>query len=380
MDVLIYGDTIRSADLRHEIPAPVGDPFLYAERDARATAVVSQLDADTVRGARPGIELLLPEELGFDDLVEDGLDLEDALLEVAQRACVRLGVAGAVVPPDFPLALADRLRPAGIDLEVSRDLFADRRRAKSEPELDGIRRAQRAAEGGMAVAAAMLRGAAASGDRLVLEGEPLTCERIKAAIEEAVAAGGSSIGEAEMIVAHGAQAASGHDMGSGPIAPGEPVVVDLWPRDRASSCFADTTRTFVAGTPTPEVRRWRELTLAALERAVAAIRPGVPASAPYVQACEVYEAAGYPTLRSKPHGEVLRDGFCWGLGHGVGLQVHEAPSLGRAGTETLVAGDVLAVEPGLCRQEVGEYRVEDLVLVTAGGAELLSTFHYELSP
>jgi Xaa-Pro aminopeptidase len=140
------------------------------------------------------------------------------------------------------------------------------------------------------------------------------------------------------------------------------------------------TRTFVAGTPTPELRRWRELTLEALERAVEAIRPGVPATRAYAQACQVFEAGGYPTLRSKPHGQVLRDGFCWGLGHGVGLQVHEAPSLGRAGTETLVAGDVLAVEPGLCRPGVGEYRVEDLVLVTDGGAELLTAFHYELAP
>jgi Xaa-Pro aminopeptidase len=301
-------------------------------------------------------------------------------LEVALRACTRLEVSRAAVPPDFPLALADRLRAAGTELHVARDLFARRRRSKSESELDGIRRAQRAAEAGMAAAAGMLRHAERGDGPLTLAGGPLTCERIKAAIEGAVTESGATIEEAEMIVAHGPQAAAGHHMGSGPIAAGEPVVVDLWPRDRASSCFADMTRTFVAGSPSAELREWRELTLEALDRAVNAIRPGVPASEPYGRACEVYEVAGYPTQRTKPKGTVLEEGFSWGLGHGVGLEVHEPPFLGRAGADELSEGDVLAIEPGLARLGDGSYRVEDLVLVTAGGPEVLTGFHYELAP
>jgi Xaa-Pro aminopeptidase len=378
VDVLIYADTLRSADLRHEIPAAVMDPFLYAEREGDPVAVVSQLDAEVVTGSRPGVKLLFPEDLGLDELLERGVELEEALLEIAVRACARLEIERAAVPPAFPLALADRLRGAGVELRVSRDEFVRRRRSKSETELDGIRRAQRAAEAGMAVAAQMLRDAEAPADHLMLAGEPLTSERIKAAIEGAVTAKGARVGE--MIVAHGPQAASGHDTGSGTIASGEPVVVDVWPQDRASACWADMTRTFAAGPAPAEVRDWRALTLEALERAVAAIRPGVLGSHPYGLVCEVFEAAGHPTQRSKPPGTVLGDGFYWGLGHGVGLEVHESPSLGRGGSQTLVTGDVLAVEPGLCRAELGEYRVEDLVLVTDDGAEVLTSFHYDLSP
>ena len=74
---------------------------------------------------------------------------------------------------------------------------------------------------------------------------------------------------------------------------------------------------------------------------------------------------------------MLRDGFWWALGHGVGLEVHERPYLGRS-SETLVAGDVVAVEPGACRLGFGCARLEDLVLVTEGGAEVLTQFPYDL--
>ena len=87
--------------------------------------------------------------------------------------------------------------------------------------------------------------------------------------------------------------------------------------------------------------------------------------------------AGYPTLLTKEDGRPLVDGFFHSLGHGVGLAIHEAPSLGRAG-EALVAGDVLAVEPGIYKQGLGGCRLEDLVLVTTDGAEVLTRFPYDL--
>jgi Xaa-Pro aminopeptidase len=77
---------------------------------------------------------------------------------------------------------------------------------------------------------------------------------------------------------------------------------------------------------------------------------------------------------------VLEDGFFHGLGHGVGLEVHEAPNLGRGGTAELVPGDVVTLEPGLYRQGFGGCRLEDLVLVTEDGAENLTDFPYDLTP
>ena len=73
------------------------------------------------------------------------------------------------------------------------------------------------------------------------------------------------------------------------------------------------------------------------QRVYALLRPGVKGQDLFAAACDVFEGAGEPTQRTKPEGEPLRDGFFHSLGHGVGLQVHEEPSLGRSGAEELVA-------------------------------------------
>jgi len=95
--------------------------------------------------------------------------------------------------------------------------------------------------------------------------------------------------------------------------------------------------------------------------------------------CELFQQHGFPTQLTKDPDKPLEDGFFHSLGHGVGLEVHEQPGLGRMGEE-LVAGDVLAVEPGLYRKGFGGCRLEDLVLVTEDGAEILTDFPYDLAP
>jgi Xaa-Pro aminopeptidase len=140
------------------------------------------------------------------------------------------------------------------------------------------------------------------------------------------------------------------------------------------------TRTFVIGDVPDEVAEQHRLTLEALRRTTEATRAGVPGVEVYGVACDVYEAAGHPTQRTKSPGEVLRDGFYHGLGHGVGLEVHEAPALGRTGHDPLVAGDVVTLEPGTYRAGFGGVRLEDLVLVTEDGCEVLTDFPYDLAP
>jgi Xaa-Pro aminopeptidase len=181
------------------------------------------------------------------------------------------------------------------------------------------------------------------------------------------------------IVGHGAQSASAHDDGSGPIAAGEPVMVDIAPRDRASRCWTDMSRTFVAGgrEPDEELARYHELTRESIAACYALIRPGVDGRAIFDAACEPYERAGLPTLRTKRPGETLVDGFYHGLGHGIGLNVHERPNIGRT-SDVLVAGDVMAIEPGCYRHGYGGCRLEDVVLVIEDGFEPLTAFPYDL--
>src|SRR5436309_3877851 len=153
-----------------------------------------------------------------------------------------------------------------------------------------------------------------------------------------------------MIVAGGAQGASGHDMGSGPLFAESPIVIDLGPRDRESACWGDMTRTYVVGEPPEEIAEWHRLTLEALERSFEKLKAGISGREVYDAACDVYEPSGQKTTRTKEKGESLTEGFFHALGHGVGLEIHEQPILGYLGSKELVAGDVVTIEPGLYRQ------------------------------
>jgi len=376
-DVLIYADSFRSPEMRHEVPVAVPDPFLYAEHDGRRVAVVTAFELSRIEGADGAIEAFPLERFGVDELLAEGLAREQIDLELVLRACRELGIEGASVPGSFPVEFADHLRANGIILTPDRDLFIERRRVKSATELEGIRRAQRGAEAGMAAARDVLRRAEPQERSLLVDGEPLTCERLKAEVEAAFSRHG--VAAEDFIVSHGAQTAVGHELGHGPIEPGEPIVLDLFPRDRVTGCFADMTRTFVVGEPDLELARYQMLCRQALDIALSHIRPGVPGRDVHTAVCEFFHEHGFPTQLSKKPGEVLEDGFFHGLGHGVGLEVHEQPWLGRSPGD-IVAGDVVAVEPGLYRAGYGGCRLEDLVLVTESGAEVITDFPYELQP
>jgi Xaa-Pro aminopeptidase len=375
--VLIFGDTVRSPELRHEIPLLIGDPFLYAESDGKRHVLTNVLEKDKLEKLG-GLEIHLSDDYGIDEMINAGWEREAIRDEIGLRACRDFGITDAVVPYSFPLGVADTLRSNGIQLRPDRKFFDDRRRRKNAAEIEGIRRAQRAAEAGMKAARELLAAADARNGSLVVDGKPLTCERIKMAIAEQFMEH-DCIAD-DFIVARGPQGAVGHDMGSGPIAPGEPVVIDLFPKDRESACFADMTRTYVVGEPPQEIVEWQRLCKEALDRTLEAVKPGVSGRSIFDISCDIFEQHGYPTLRTKEPGKPLQDGFYHSLGHGVGLDVHEEPGMGLISKDELVAGDVVTLEPGLYRQGFGGVRLEDLVLVTEDGAENLTDFPYDLEP
>jgi Xaa-Pro aminopeptidase len=374
-DVLMIADTERSADLRHEVPVSITDPFVYAEVSGRRHVVIWNFEIDRIRETGADIELHPMEELRPEELVREGLDHYEMTLAMSLRATRMLGVERAVVPRSFPVGHADYLRGHGVELTVDQRLFDDRRRVKTALELQGIRRAQRAAEQGMTAAVELLRRAEPGNGGLTVDGETLTCELIRERVERAFARAGCT--SDEFIVSHGAQTAIGHEPGSGPIAADDIVLLDVFPRDRESACYTDMTRTFAVGSVPDEVREYHRLSKQALDLCVESIRPGVKGADLHRSVCQFFERHGYPTQLSKPEGAVLTDGFYHATGHGVGLGVHEQPGIGRFG-EPFVAGDVLAIEPGLYRRGLGGVRLEDLVLVTEDGCEVLTDFAYDL--
>jgi Xaa-Pro aminopeptidase len=350
----------------HEVPTGITDAFLYLENDGRRVATVSVLDASKVSAF--GIEIIDPATLGSDELIASGLSSLAIEAELCLRAARVLRIVSASVPPEFPLFVADHLRANGIELVVDEDEFVRRRRVKSDAELAGIRRAQKAADAAMGVARSLIR-----------ELRPgLSSEQVRSAMQAVCEEHGCELPD-DVVVSHGAQSASGHESGFGEIGAGEPVVVDIWPRDKASRCWADMTRTFVAGggEPPEQLAEFWRLTRESLDRVYAALGPGVNGRTLFERSSEPYIEAGQPTQLTKEPGTILEDGYFHGLGHGVGLEVHERPYMGRIGDD-LVAGDVVTVEPGCYRRGFGGCRLEDLVLVTEDGYEVLTDFPYDL--
>ena len=374
---LFYGDTERSAAMRHELPIAIIDPFLLGVLDGVLHVSTSNLERGRIEAAAPGAVIHDLMDLGLRDMFAQGMRPHEIDLELASRAAAAMGVKDAVADPDMPVAVADRLRADGIALRPDDAAVGARRRVKSPTELEGIRRAQAAAEAGMQAAAELLREASADGDRLQVRGRELTAEQVRAVLRHACRERGAPA-PPDVIVSSVWQG-TGHDPGSGPLPASLPIVIDVWPRDEASGCWGDMTRTFVVGAVSDPVRELESLVRSALEEARAAVRPGITGRALHDLVCDRFEAAGYRTQRTGP-GDDPDEGFQFSLGHGVGLSVHEAPALGRTGSDQLVAGDVIAIEPGIWRRDVGEVRLEDLLLVTDDGSETVNRYPYDLVP
>ena len=378
--LLLYGDTQRSPAMRHEIPVAIGEGMLFAAIDGRTAILTSWLERDRIAAVLPDAEILDFIDLGMRAFVEQGMSRLEAEREVIAKAVKQLAISEAVIPGDFPVAVADRLRADGISLSIDDEFVNARRRVKRGAELDGIRSAQRAADAAMARAAELLgqTSVGADGNLRTPDGGPLLAEVVRAELRRTCAEHGATC-PAEMIVASVHNGGGGHEPGSGPLPAGLPIQVDIFPRHEASACWADMTRTFVVGEPSAEnarlISEQERLVRTALEQARAAVRPGVTGRALHEATCELFEAAGWATQRTG--GE---EGFQFSLGHGVGLEVHEAPGLGFSGREPFVAGDVIAVEPGLWDKRIGGVRLEDLLLVTEDGCETLTGFPYDLAP
>lgn len=282
-------------------------------------------------------------------------------------------IGSVLVGARFPAGTADGLRDQGLTVTVDEDgAVGELRAVKSDEEVEHIREAQRANEAAMARAEELLDGAAIEDGTLVHEGEPLTSERIKQAIEIELLRHNCALDET--IVACGADAADPHDRGSGPIEAGETVIIDIFPKSKDTRYHADMTRTFVRGEPAETAREWYDLTHEAYTAALDALEPGVTGAEVHDAVCDVYADAGEPTLRDDPEAET---GFIHGTGHGIGLEVHESPSVSIGADTELKPGHVVTIEPGLYDPAIGGVRIEDLVVVTEDGYENLAEYPIE---
>ena len=377
-DVLIVGDTHRSAELRHEIPVDIGDTFLYAEVGDRRVSIVWSIEGDRIAAVDPSIEIVHSETFPIDDLLREGVDFYEIGAANIVRQVQSLGLRSARVPGEFPLRFADALRAAGVELVVDQRLFDDRRRRKTPLELEGIHRASRAAEAGTAAIAALLARSEPGDGGRVLDGEPLTCEALREAA----------------IAVFGAAGCRGDDL-----IVGRGHAVGRRPRRRIGP---DRQRRRDRLRPVPPGPRER-----LLRRHDAHVHGGDARLGDRDVARP--DAGGARALpRPRPAGRRRCRALACGLQllRGArpsrpGSRSRRAPSCARASTtgsatasaststrrrcsrkagHELVAGDVITLEPGLYRHGFGGVRLEDTIVVTDDGCETITDFPYGLDP
>lgn len=357
------------ADQRYLTGFGAVDPFTSLYQDGAIHLLVRDLDRGLARDESRADTVAGPSEYDRREKVERYGQAE-ADHRVVEAFLSDHGADRVGVPARFPVARADTLRSLGVDVvPTDRDVVALDRAVKTPDEIEHVRSAQRATEAAMARTEELLRTAISRDGELRLDGETLTSERVKQEIEVTLVRNGCAL--EETIVACGAAAADPHERGSGPLAPDEPIVIDIFPRDGETKYHADMTRTFCVGEPSETAAAWHDLTEEAQAAAFDALGPGVTGATVHDAVCEVYEDAGLPTTRSDEGAET---GFIHGTGHGIGLEVHEYPRLNPDGAE-LEPGHVVTVEPGLYDPAVGGIRIEDLVVITDDGFENLTDYH-----
>jgi len=355
---LIFGSGEGSADMRYATGLSTPDAFFWGANDEMSAAVLSPLEFDRARKqAKPGVQLMRESELGGSGGVENIVKLAEIL-----------HVAGFLVPADFPLRLADELRDAGLLLQTvgGRGFFPERE-FKTADEVASVVKSLRAAEAGVSRAAAVLGSASVASDgALIYDGGPLTSERLRAEIDTELLRHGTL--PTGTICAGGVRGACPHDAGEGILYANTPIVMDVFPRSTTSGYWGDLTRTMLKGKAPAVVGKAYDAVFEAREFAKTLIRPGAIPEDIHRAAAGVLEKHGFLTGRN----DCGDFGFFHGLGHGVGLEIHEAPRLSLRNRTPLSGGEIITVEPGLYYPEWGGIRLEDMVVVESGGCRTLT--------
>jgi len=359
---LIVADSESCADLLYATHFFAPDPFVFLEESGRRTILLSDLEIDRGRRTARVDEVLSwsNEESKVKGRRRTRPPLHDVLAAfLKSRKCVRVAV-----PADFPLRLARNMEKAGIRLETTDGSFWPERETKSDDEVRALRAALRMTEAGMARAFEVLRAANPSGDGTLRWGNAvLTSELLRAEADCAMLRAGAL--PKNSIVAGGDQACDPHERGSGPLRAGELIIIDLFPRSAESGYFGDLTRTVSRGRLSDARRHLWKTCLSGQRKALRAIANEVEGGALQEGIVRDFAAAGYPTE--------IRDGkwtgFFHGLGHGLGLEIHEAP---RISAGRLRTGQVVTVEPGIYVPGLGGVRHEDVVCVGVDGNQVLS--------
>ena len=373
LPLLFYADGYKFPDVYHVTRFLAPDPIIALEQDGQVVIVANSLEEGRARKESRATEVFNIDDFGAKELAKTVTTREELDAGVIGRFLESRGARRVAVGAYFPRGMAERLRDAGIEIVIDRGL-SERRRAKRPDEIAALEATQRATEDAWARGVDALKRATVRKDgTLELDGQPFTAEALRAIVESRLLELGC-VSEGA-IIAPGKQAADPHMVGSGPLRAREAIVMDIFPQHKATRYFADMTRTVSKGAPPDEIAKMYEITKRAQDAGIKALRPGITGREVHELVEDIIFEAGYDTLRpgqqrSKNGGPPR--GFIHGTGHGVGLEIHEMPTVGRSGTDPLAPGDVVTVEPGIYLPELGGVRLEDMLVITDTGSRNLT--------
>jgi Xaa-Pro aminopeptidase len=361
---LCYAPSERDADLLYASGFLAPDPYLLLEVHGRRSIVVSDLELDRAR-ASARVDSVLRWE-AYERALTAARRRPRAAAVIAAILRER-GIRRAEVPRSFPLALAQELARLGVHVTPARDPFWPAREIKRPDEVLAITQALRAAEAGIEAGITALKACRIGRDSFLRHaGRRFTAEDLRAIVNAAVMARGCV--PAHTICAAGDQAVDPHDEGHGPLRAHTPIVIDVFPRSERTGYFGDITRTVVRGRASERLREMYSVVQEGVRLGLSRVRHGAQGTPIHIEIAALFARRGFAT------GEIdgRMQGFFHGTGHGVGLEIHEAPSISKRRPYRLRAGHVVTVEPGLYYLGLGGVRIEELVVVTRAGCRNLT--------
>lgn len=339
-----------------------GDPFIFMRLRGRTILVMSDLEIGRARD-QARVDTILSFSTLDEKLKKAGVKKPtqiDILVHLLRRRRIRR----LTVPWNFPLSTADALRKRGIRLKTKGDPFFEERVVKTRAEVEAVTRSLRHTEAAIAAGAEVLRRSRIRGSRVLYGGSPLTCERLKQVVNMTLMERGCV--PSHTIIACGDHACDPHNEGSGPVRPNQAIIFDVFPRSESTMYYGDISRTFVKGRASEALRRQYDTVRRAQDVAFRRIRGGADGKKIHEEVEKFLKDEGYVT--EARNGKMV--GYFHGTGHGLGLDIHEAPGIGKRGTK-LPAGAIVTVEPGLYYPGIGGVRIEDVVHVTERGCRNL---------
>lgn len=358
-----FADT-NDRDMFYFVHEHIADPFFFVETERGRFVLLNVLEINAFKEKQKGdieavpIEPLISEARA---LSKDGTTSEKFAFLVFKKYAL-LG-RPVQVSKHFPLDIADYLRAQGAQLTVT-DLFLSERLKKTTREIEYIKESVRITCKAFERIENILRASVIKGPHLIFREKILTSEYLKEEVELLLFKQGMENPDG-LIISSGVQASMPHHTGSGPIFANQSIVCDIFPRNRENGYFADVSRSFVKGPPSEKVAKMYDAVRDAQDAAYAVVGSGIAAKAVHEAAAKIIRERGF---------DVGEKGFIHGLGHGVGLDVHEAPHLSATSQDTLEPGMVITIEPGLYYPEHGGVRLEDMIVITDKGYQNLTKY------